>query len=62
MSEKTDFLVASLDYHIGRGLPPPTAWAEALLDYKAVYHAGDDRTALQRAAGRVLEHEDELAG
>lgn len=61
MSEKTDYLIASLDFHLARGLPPAEAWVAAVEDYAQVYHGQDERTLLQRSAEVVLRRmgEDE---
>ena len=59
MSEKIDYLLTALDYHLTCGDEPIKAWHEALEDYAHVYHANDENTTpLQRAAGRVLYHID----
>lgn len=64
MKDKLRFLIASLDFHIGRGIEPADAWAEAVRDYAYVYHSTDSRTTLSLAAERALQHtkaDEELA-
>lgn len=59
--DKLDYLIASLDFHLTRGLSPAEAWVAAVEDYAQVYHRQDERTLLQRSAEVVLRRigEDE---
>lgn len=55
--QKTDYLIAVLDYHLERGTAPAQAMERAVEDYAAVFHprpGGDDRLPIARAAERVL--------
>lgn len=57
--DKLDYLIASLDFHLARGLAPAEAWTAAVEDYAQVYHTQDERTLLQRAAEVALQRMDE---
>ena len=56
MSEKLDYLLAALDYHLAASDEPVEAWRKALEDYAFVWHTDDERTLLQLASERVLYH------
>lgn len=54
MSEKTDFIIATVDLYLSSGFPPAVALTRAMEDYAYVYHSDNDKTELARAAERAL--------
>lgn len=58
MSETDEYLLASFDYHLARGVEPVKAWFLACADYAFVYgpDADPERTPLSLAAERALEY------
>lgn len=60
MSEKSEFLISSLDMHLAFGKSPAEAWTAALEDYQYVWHSEENDDAenpiLSRAATVALKH------
>ena len=59
MKEKTEYLIAALDFYLLEGLPEMVALQRAVRDYKFVYHTDDGRPRISRAAEAVLDYIEE---
>jgi hypothetical protein len=64
MSDKTDYLIATLDMHLSAGKAPEIALLLAIEDYADVWHANDGETTIARASKVALKRlrEDETMG
>lgn len=54
--QKTEYLIAALDFYLAEGIEPVDAWSRVLKDYAYVYHVDDGCLPLARAAEIALRY------